>query len=291
MPFVGREWLALARPRHWVKNLFVLAPLLFARHLFDGGLWLRALAAAGLFSAMASAVYAFNDALDAERDRSHPLKRDRPIAAGRIPVRTAFAAAGLLALSAVLAGLSLGMGFALVGLGYLGLNVLYSLGLKRVAFLDVACIAAGFLLRVVGGALAIEAEISAWVVVCTFCLASLLGLGKRRHELVSLGDSSVETRPALLGYSRRSLQLAEWSLVAVTVLTYAAYTLAPGTLAKFGHHRLLLTIPFPLVGMLRYLQLVETRRDASPTEALVTDLPTWLNLTAWVIAVVLALYA
>ncbi|HSA21991.1 MAG TPA: UbiA prenyltransferase family protein [Myxococcota bacterium] len=273
-----------------MKNLFVLAPLLFARHLFDWDLWLRALAAAALFSAMSSAVYAFNDALDVERDRSHPLKRGRPIAAGRISVRTAFVAAGGLALAAVLAGLSLGAGFVLVGLGYLGLNAIYSLWLKRVAFLDVACIATGFLLRVVGGALAIEAAISAWVVVCTFGLASLLGLGKRRHELVSLGDSSVDTRPALLGYSRRSLRVAEWVLVVVTVAAYAAYTLAPGTLAKFGHARLLLTVPFPLAGMLRYLQLVETRRDASPTEALVTDLPTWLNLAAWVVAVVIALY-
>jgi 4-hydroxybenzoate polyprenyltransferase len=287
---MASDWIALLRPRHWVKNLFVLAPLLFALHLFDGLLWWKSLFAFGVFCVLASAVYAFNDGLDAERDRAHPGKRHRPVAAGRIRPRAALLAGGLLGALGLGGGLLLGLPFASTGLVYLAINAAYSSGLKRVAFLDVLCIAVGFVLRVVGGALAIEAPISPWLVACTFGLACLLGFGKRLHELESLGADSRDTRPALRGYTRRSLRLAAWLLLGVTLAAYASYTVAPGTLAKFGSYRLLFSVPFPLIGMLRFLQLVDARRTATPTEALVTDWPSWLNLNAWLIAVVLALY-
>jgi 4-hydroxybenzoate polyprenyltransferase len=286
-----RDWVTICRPAHWVKNLFVLAPLLFARQLFDVREWLLALAAAGLFCLMSSAVYAFNDVADASRDRTHPLKRNRPVAAGRIRPGQALVAAGLLAAVALTGAFWLRVWFGWIGLGYLALNGLYSVALKRIAFLDVLSIAAGFILRVVGGAVAIEVGISTWLVVCTFFLACLLGFGKRRHELEAMGDSTLQTRPALGGYTRESLRWAEWITAGVTVCSYLAYTLAPGTVAKFGGMQLVFTLPFPVFGILRYLRLVGARTRPAPTEALITDPPSVLNLAAWVAAVVVCLYA
>ncbi len=284
------DWLRILRPAHWVKNLFVLAPLLFAQQLFDHRLWAVSAAAAGLFCLLSAGVYAFNDVLDAERDRLHPLKARRPVAAGRISARRALAVACCLAGLAVCGAFNLQFHFGLVCVGYLVLNVLYSVVLKRVAFVDVAIIATGFVLRVVGGALAISVVISGWVVVCTFFLACLLGFGKRRHELAGVGAAEPLSRPALGGYSLASLKWAERLAAAITVLAYLAYTIAPGTVAKFGSHQLVFTLPFPVFGIIRYLQLVESRHDRSPTEALVTDFPSVFNLAAWVAVVVIALY-
>lgn len=285
-----RDWVRILRPAHWVKNLFVLAPLLFAKQLFDVQEWLLALAAAGLFCLTSSGVYAFNDVLDANRDRAHPLKRKRPVASSRIRPGQALVAAGLMAGVSLAGAFWLRFWFGVICAGYLILNVLYSAWLKRIAFVDVLSIATGFILRVVGGAVAIGVLISAWLVVCTFFLACLLGFGKRRHELDAMGDSSPDARPALGGYSQQSLRWAEWLVAVVTLASYLAYTLAPGTVAKFGGHQLVWTIPFPIFGILRYLQLVAVRRHAAPTEALVTDPISLLNLASWVGAVVACLY-
>jgi len=284
------DWLRILRPAHWVKNLFVLAPLLFAQHLFDWRLWTLSAAAAGSFCLLSGGVYVFNDVLDAERDRLHPLKARRPVAAGRISSAQALVVAACLTGVALCVAFWLQTRFGAVCAGYLVLNVLYSLVLKRVAFIDVSIIATGFVLRVVGGALVIQVVISGWVVACTFFLACLLGFGKRRHELAGLGTASPLSRPALGGYSLGSLRWAERATAAVTVLAYLAYTIAPGTVAKFGGYQLVFTLPFPIFGIVRFLQLVESRRDKAPTEALVTDFPSTFNLAAWVIVVVIALY-
>ena len=284
------DWLRILRPAHWVKNLFVIAPLLFAQRMFTLDTWLVALAAAGLFCLASSGVYVFNDVLDAARDRAHPLKRSRPVAAGRIQPARALVASGLLAAVSLGGGFLLGPGFALVVGAYLLLNGLYSSLLKRVAFVDVVSIAIGFVLRVIGGALAIQVDFSIWLVMCTFSLACLLGFGKRRHELQGLGDGASFTRPALGGYSLRVLRAVEIGVAVVTLLAYLAYTVAPGTVAKFGGYQLVFTLPFPVFGIIRYLQLVASRVDASPTEALVTDFASLFNLAAWVAVVVIALY-
>lgn len=284
------DWFRILRPAHWIKNLFVLAPLLFAQQLFDLQLAWSALAAAALFCAISSSVYALNDVLDAERDRAHPLKATRPVAAGRIRPAAALAGAVVLGGGGLVGAFWLRPAFGLVCAGYLGLNVLYSTVIKRVAFLDVISIALGFVLRVVGGAVAIGVVFSAWLVACTFFLACLLGFGKRRHELETLAGGTSRTRPALAGYSRSSLRIAEWATAAVTLAAYLAYTVAPGTVAKFGGHQLLFSLPFPAFGMWRYLRLVAARRDRPPTESLVTDLPSMINLAVWVLVIVIALY-
>lgn len=287
-------WFTLLRPVHWVKNLFVLAPLLFAQQLFAADLLVSALVAMLLFCMLSSSVYIYNDVQDAGQDRMHPLKARRPIAAGQIQPTLAMIVGMVMAVLALAAAFVLDHRFGLIGLAYLIVNVLYSRWLKRVAFLDAGIIATGFVFRVVGGALAIDVVVSVWLVVCTFCLACLLAFGKRRHELETVVASPSgelnQSRPALAGYSVASLRLVEWILAGITVLSYLLYTIAPGTMEKFHTHNLVFTLPFPVLGILRYLQLVRAKRDKTPTESLVTDIPTLANLACWVAVVILVLY-
>jgi len=285
-----RAWWQIIRPRQWVKNLFVLAPLLFARKLFEQLLLVEALAATAIFCLLSSSVYMFNDVVDAESDRHHPQKRHRPVAAGVLPPRRVLPAAAALAALGLLAAWLLRPAFALAALAYLLLNLLYTLVLKRYAFVDVAVIAGGFVLRVVAGAEAIDVAISRWLVVCTFCLACLLGLGKRRHELSSGGGAGNNGRRSLAGYRMQPLHRLEKILAAVTIVAYLSYSLDPLTVAKFGTRALVFTSLFPLLGMLRYLQLVERNPQTAPTDALVTDWPTLVNLACWVAAVIFILY-
>ena len=285
-----RAWWRLLRPAHWVKNLFVLAPLLFARHLFEPVLILDALAAFAAFCLWSSSVYSLNDVLDAKRDRAHPLKRLRPIAAGEIRPQAALVLALFLASLATAGAWLLNPYFASIGLAYLGNNILYSLWLKRVAFLDVVLIASGFVLRVVGGALAIHVLISPWVVVCTFFLACLLGFGKRRHELETLLRGENATRPSLDGYTPAALRVTELVVAIVTLASYFLYTIAPGTVGKFGTWWLVATLPFPAFGIYRFLLLVRSGKQEAPTDLLVTDWPMWINIVAWVGTVAFILY-
>ena len=289
-----KAWFTLVRPVHWVKNLFVLAPLLFAQQLFVSDLLASALIAMLLFCLLSSSVYIYNDVQDADQDRAHPLKAMRPIAAGLIRPTLALSVSVIIAAFSLAAAFALNPRFGLIGVAYLIINFLYSCWLKRVAFLDAGIIATGFVLRVVGGALAIGVVVSVWLVVCTFCLACLLAFGKRRHELETISGQltggHTQSRPALAGYSRASLRLVEWILAGVTVLSYFLYTVAPGTVMKFHTYNLVFTLPFPILGILRYLQLVQAKRGRAPTESLVTDIPTLINLACWVAVVIVVLY-
>jgi 4-hydroxybenzoate polyprenyltransferase len=184
----------------------------------------------------------------------------------------------------------LGWPFLATCAGYLVLNLLYSQVLKRAAFWDVASIAAGFLLRVVGGALAIRVVISPFLLLCTFWLAALLGLGKRHHELRMMREASAQTRTSLAGYNARTLLAAEWVAAVATVLSYLFYTVSPQTVSKFHSVQLVWTLPFPVLGILRYLHLVRSRSDRTPTDALVTDAPSLLNGLMWTAMVVWILY-
>jgi 4-hydroxybenzoate polyprenyltransferase len=285
-----KAWVQLVRPRHWIKNLFVLAPLLFAQRLFDVHLIGLALFAFLAFALVSSAVYAYNDVQDADRDRAHPQKRHRPVASRRISARAALVAACVLGAVGLAIAFALGVWVGLATSSYLILNIFYSMRLKRIPWIDVLTIAAGFVIRVVSGALAIQVVFSGWLIVCTFFLACLLGFGKRRHELRGMGQAIGQTRPALRGYSERGLRWMEWVVSGVTLMAYLLYTLAPGTVAKFGTHNLVWTLPFAAFGMLRFSILVGSGNERAPTDALVTDWQSWLNSVAWVSVVVVVLY-
>jgi decaprenyl-phosphate phosphoribosyltransferase len=262
------------RPRQWVKNAFVAAPLVFSRHLDEPAYLARAALAVIAFCALSGAVYAFNDVRDAAADRQHPTKRHRPIAAGALSESAALTCAAVLAGGALIGCLALGWKLAVFAGLYLVQNLGYSLGLKKIAFLDVALIATGFLLRVLAGAAAIPVPASRWLLLCTALLASFLGLGKRGHELVwaRRTDSANTTRAALAGYRLDVVRFAMIALGAITCAAFVAYTLQPHTVEFFGTADLVYVAPFVLLGVVRFLVLALWREsEASPTDAMLSD--------------------
>lgn len=264
--------LTALRPRQWIKNAAVFAPLLFAKTLFDSDRLVRALVAAVAFCLLSGGVYVLNDWVDRERDRLHPEKRLRPFASGALGGRTAVT---LLLGSWLTGGLlarALPWRFAAVCGGYLVLQLSYSLFLKRWAVLDVGTIALGFVLRVVGGGVAIEVPVSNWLYLCTLLLAVFLGFAKRRHELSSLQGSADAHRSNLADYSLPMLDQMISVAAAACVVSYGLYTVAPDTVAKVGSDRLKLTVPFVLYGVFRYLFLIHRRgMGGSPERVLFTD--------------------
>jgi 4-hydroxybenzoate polyprenyltransferase len=278
------------RLHQWIKNLFVAAPLVFARRIDDAHAVTRCLVAVLCFCLLSSAVYLLNDIVDRDKDRAHPRKRFRPIASGALPVTVARAAALLFATSALLMASALDQAFAGVAVAYLSLNLAYSFGLKRIPFVDVACIALGFLLRVLGGAIAIPVPASGWLLVCTLLLASLLGFGKRAHELRMAGAQGKTQRTVLDHYRPQVLRFLLAALAGLTVITYASYTQSAHALEFFGTRLLALTIPSVGFGIHRFLAIVNGSGFDSPTDSMLRDGPFLVNLTLYAGAIVAIIY-
>jgi len=286
-----RSLVVSLRPQQWTKNLVVFAALLFGRQLLDGTAVLRALVAFGVFCALSGVVYLVNDVFDREQDRRHPIKRTRPIASGALQPGTAIAIAVVLSAGALLVAFGLGPAFGTASATYLALLAAYSVVLKHLVILDVIVIALGFVLRAAGGALAIGVPISHWLLVCTILLALFLALAKRRHELVLLADDATSHRRILREYSPYLLDQMIGVVTASTLMGYALYTVSPETIEKFGSDRLLLTLPFPIYGIFRYLYLVHQKQGGgSPAEMLLEDRPLLLCVALWAAAVVVIVY-
>jgi 4-hydroxybenzoate polyprenyltransferase len=278
------------RPPQWVKNVFVFAGVVFAQRLLTLD-FLVALGVFGIFCALSSAVYLVNDVADREKDRLHPLKRSRPIAAGTLAVPLALSVAVLLFATAIVASAAISLRLTLVALAYGGLLVVYSVSLKHLVLLDVLVMAIGFVLRAVAGAVAIDVEISGWLLICSFLLALLLALGKRRHEHLTLGARAAGHRPTLVEYNASLLDQMIAVVTASTVMAYALYTMAPETIAKFNTRLLPLTAPFVLYGIFRYLYLLYRRdQGGNPSELFVTDVPLVVNGALWVLAMTVLIY-
>ncbi len=279
------------RPEQWTKNLLVFAALLFARRLFDPAAVLQALAAFAIFCGLSGAVYLLNDVSDRESDRQHPVKRHRPIAAGHVSAPTAVAWALVL----IALGLSLSFwlqtGFGMAAAAYLVLQAAYTRVLKHVVILDVMAIAFGFVLRAVAGGLIIGVPISDWLVICTILLALFLGLSKRRHELTLLAAGAAGHRRILEEYDPYLLDQMIAVVAAATLVAYIIYCLSPETTARFGTHWLVLTVPFPIYGLFRYLYIVH-RKDGggNPSEMLLTDRPLLSCVGLWGLTVVAVIY-
>lgn len=291
------------RPHQWVKNVFVLAALIFARgergDLFGGDRWdlYRTLFAFAAFCLGSSAIYLVNDVMDVESDRKHPTKRKRPIAAGAVSVPLALATslacvAGALLLGAQAGGARVPV-IGIVG-AYMALNLAYSVRLKHVVLVDAFCIAAGFILRVLAGGEAANARISHWLILCTLFLALFLALCKRRAETDLLGAGRGEHRSILLEYTTGFLDQMVTVLAACTIVTYTMYTVAEETALKFGSgDRLVWTVPFVVFGLARYMLLVQTQKGGgSPTRVLLGgDLLFLLNTLGWAATVVWIVYS
>lgn len=279
------------RPGQWTKNLLVFAALIFARKLFDLAAVGAALEAFVIFCLLSGAVYLVNDVMDRESDRRHPLKSRRPIAAGRLSVGSALAAAGLLCAVSIAAAFALGWRLGVVATSYVALQALYSGPLKHLVIIDVLTLAIGFVLRAVAGAVAIDVVISHWLFVCTILLALFIALAKRRHELVLLADDASSHRLILGEYSPYLLDQMIVVVATSTLIAYIFYSISEETAAKFGTEWLGLTIPFPLYGIFRYLYLVHQREGGgNPSALLLNDRPLLACVTLWVVAVVLIVY-
>ncbi len=279
------------RPAQWTKNLFVFAALIFARRFFSLPDLLRTGATFVIFCLLSSGFYLFNDLRDREEDRAHPKKAKRPIARGEIRTGEALAVFFILILAGLVGAALLQPGFFLAAAVYSVLQFAYSWKLKRVVILDLFVIAAGFVIRVVSGGLAIGVPISSWLLICTTLLALLLAMGKRRHELVLLDDRAAEHRPILREYSAYLLDQMIAVVTASTLIAYCLYTISPETVQKFGTGRLIWTAGFVLYGIFRYLYLIHQKeKGGSPEEIVVEDKPLLLNILLWGLSVILVIY-
>jgi 4-hydroxybenzoate polyprenyltransferase len=284
--------LVSARPEQWTKNLVVFAGLLFGGRLLEIDAAARAIATFAIFCGLSAAGYLINDVADRDADQQHPLKRMRPIASRQLSVATALASAVVLAAASVAAAAAIRPQLAVVSAVYLGLLVVYSVALKHTVILDVLTIAAGFVARAVAGAVALSVPISSWLLVCTTLLALFLALSKRRHELTLLGDTATWHRRILQEYSPYLLDQMIAVVTASTLIAYIVYATSPDTAARLGTSQLVLTIPFVLYGIFRYLYLVHQKSGGgSPATMLLNDRPLLVCVAMWALSVVVLLYS
>jgi 4-hydroxybenzoate polyprenyltransferase len=279
------------RPEQWTKNLIVFAALIFAVQLFDPAALALATAAFLIFCGLSGAVYLINDVSDRDADRQHPLKRMRPIASGALAPSTAVFWAVTLIGVGLAAAYALRLSFGIAATAYVALVVMYSRALKHVVILDVMAIAIGFVLRAVAGGLVIGVPISDWLLVCTILGALFLGLAKRRHELTLLADGATGHRRILEEYDPYLLDQMIAVVAASTLVAYIIYCASPDTAEKFGTRWLVLTTPFPIYGIFRYLYLVHRKHGGgNPSDMLLRDRPLLGCVALWGLAVVLIIY-
>jgi 4-hydroxybenzoate polyprenyltransferase len=290
MPGVLAALLASLRPRQWIKNGFVFAALVFDGQLGNLPALLRTSLGFALFCMASSSIYLINDIRDLEEDRRHPTKRMRPLPSGRLPIRVAWIAAAALAVVSIGGGFLLEPAFGWIVLAYVLLFIFYSFRLKHVPILDVFAIAAGFVLRVAAGVTLITVmRFSPWLYVCTTLLALYLGFGKRRAELQLLAETAGEHRRVLDGYTLALLDQLIIIVSGATIMAYSLYTFSAENLPD--NHLMMLTIPFVMYGIFRYLWLIQVEAaGGAPDELILTDRPLLATFVLWGLAAVGVLY-
>lgn len=277
------------RPKQWTKNVVLFAGLVGVGRLFHIDSFLRAAAGFVIFCALAGVVYLVNDIADMERDRAHPRKRLRPIASGALPVSWAISAAIVLSVGGLVAAFWLAPPFAAFGAAYMAVMIAYSAGLKNLVLLDVFAISAGFVIRAAAGAAVVRASLSPWLLVCAALLSLFLALAKRRHELLLLGERAGAYRPTLNEYSPELLEELISIVTSSTVVAYSLYTFFGETVPS--NHAMMLTIPFVIYAIFRYLYLVHNKEGGgNPDELLLQDRPLLLTIALWAITAVGVLY-
>jgi 4-hydroxybenzoate polyprenyltransferase len=280
------------RPKQWTKNAVVLAALVFAlgdtqQHVRFSESLLVAIIAAAIFCIVSSAVYLLNDLKDVEQDRLHPVKRLRPIASGELPVAIARAMFFIFALGGLAAAWFVTRQFFLVTLAYFIVQIFYTFGLKRVALVDIFIISAGFVMRALAGAVAINVRISEWLLLCTLLLSLFLALCKRRHELVVMNDGGGETRASLRQYNEKVLDQLVAMIGGATMICYSLYTLWPETVLRFGTKKLGFTIPFVIFGIFRYVDNVYRKElGGRPEQILLTDRTLLIDIALYAATVI-----
>ena len=280
-------FIKLLRPKQWIKNSFVIAPLVFAKHIFEYDYVIKVIAAFILFCLISSSVYVLNDIIDCEKDKLHPKKKKRPIASGIISKMEASIVMAVLLPIVLIISFYIDLYFGWVILSYFANNILYSFKVKHIVILDVMSIALGFLLRVIGGALIIRVYISPWILLCTLLLALFLGFSKRRNELIVLEKSAENHRKILEEYSLEFIDNMLSIVTASTVMAYSLYTFSTNS----ENYNMMLTIPFVLYGIFRYQYIIYKKNEGgSPEETVLSDIPLIISIVLWGIVSVLILY-
>lgn len=295
-----------ARPRQWLKNLSLYTGLIFTGWLFVGSKFLTVTWACLIFCLITSAVYIINDIIDVPRDKIHPLKKNRPIASGKLSISSAIFAAIVLFIISLWLAMSMSFFYFILALLYIALHFLYSFFLKKITILDVLAIASGFIIRVYAGAIVINAHINVWLLLCVISFALFLAIGKRRSERTLLGNLRRSHREVLGHYPEDLLTIYTSMFANTTWLTYALFTFQYPAFIKRGpvltlmnelprafvnQKLLMLTVPFVIYGVMRYLQLIyDQDKGGSPEEILLTDKPLLIAVVVWGVSTVFILY-
>jgi 4-hydroxybenzoate polyprenyltransferase len=283
----------LARPKQWVKNFFVFAPLLFSRHVFDLQFLITSIEAFFIFSLASSSVYIINDIMDVEADRAHPKKKYRPIASGEISVKVAVIFLLILLAVIILSAFHMRPVFTSVIVIYLFTNLLYSIKIKSIVLLDVFFISLGFMLRVLGGAAAINVPISSWMVLTAIFISLFLAVSKRRGELSQVVNTNniEKQRKVLKEYSIEFADQLNTIAAAGTIISYALYTVSDRTVAMFGTDKLMYTTPFVIYGIFRYMYLMHKKNmGESPTSIVTKDIPIMINVFLFLLVCLVIIY-
>jgi 4-hydroxybenzoate polyprenyltransferase len=289
-----KYYFTLFRIPQWIKNSFVFVPLIFSLNLFDASLLLTTFAAFAVFCLTSSIIYIINDISDIESDRAHPVKKMRPLAAGTISVKQAYLSLLFLAIPVIVFLPFFKIRFIILLIVFFLLNLLYSLSFKHIVLLDIFSIAAGFMLRVVGGAYAIEVEISSWLILTTMFISLFLAAMKRYSELqltVNNADTGVTTRKVLSDYSTRLAGQIATVAASAVIISYALYTVSQRTLKIFGNENLIYTTPFVVFGIFRYMYLVYINEQGeNTTQIMMKDISMILTLALYILTAVLIIY-
>jgi 4-hydroxybenzoate polyprenyltransferase len=283
--------LQIMRPRHWAKNVFVFAALIFGRQITVPLAFGKAIGAFFCFCLAASAVYIFNDIIDRGTDSLHPEKRKRPIAAGTVRISSATMVSALCAAAAIIGSFLIARSFAAVILAYISLMILYSLLFKRMMILDCVVISIGFCLRAIAGAVVVGVFISPWLIICTFALCLFLAFSKRRGEIILLGESSESFRRTLAGYTPELLAHMLDVTSGLAVVCFLLYAMDERTLRIFGTNNLVYTTPLVLYCIFRFSLLIQQGTYSDPLQLIYKDLPFQIGLVLWVLSCIAIIYA
>ena len=285
-----RDILFSFRPKQWTKNFFIFSALVFDRQLTNSNSVITTLSGFIIFCALSSSVYLFNDLFDIEADKNHPIKKNRPIASGRLSTNLAVIIGVVLSIVALIFAYKLSINFFLICLAYLIINLLYSKWLKHLPVIDVLVVASGFVLRVAAGVTLVEVErFSPWLYVVTTLLALFIGFGKRRAELALLAGSANQHRTVFEGYTLDFLDQLITIVSGTTIIGYSLYTFSAPNLPN--NHAMMLTIPFVLYGIFRYLYLIKVKESGgAPEELLMKDRPLQLTILLWGLSVFIIFY-
>lgn len=284
------NYIKLARPSHWVKNLFIFTPLFFSGQLGSITNDVKALATFFLFSFAASSIYVLNDIKDVDRDRNHPEKKNRPIASGAVPISSAWIFYFFLSSLALVPAIFFDLGYEYIA-GYIVLNILYTFILKHIAIVDITCISIGFVLRVLIGGAVTGIAISKWLILMTFLLSIGLALGKRRSEVIIANNGAKAIRPSLAGYNLEFINLTLVFTVVTSLISYIMYSVSPEVMSQFNSDKLYLSSIFVFLGIMRFIQIaIVEQKSGSPTKILLKDAFIQIVLFLWILFFAVIIY-